>query len=166
MPRAFWFRNRPSDEPMQFDKSEKYPGWFRYRTAGFLQNLTSNVSPFSSIFWEDRENCSVTQFAMQVVMNSHYRGHGEAPTELTLIQRQKIADAISTLELKAPELPEWLFPTPVAAIGEIPVPDSGECGSVICPITEEFALEIEIQWSLHYRDATKEEIAILEEQLK
>jgi hypothetical protein len=166
MPNANWFRNRPSDDPLQINKSEKYPGWFPYRSANFRRALTSNVSAFSPIYWEDKENSSVAQFATQVVMNSYYRGSGESPAELSETQRQKISEAISELEVQIPKLPEWLFPTPVAAIGEIPVPFFGECGSVICPVTEEFALEIEVHWRLQSRDATEEEIEILEEQLK
>jgi hypothetical protein len=166
MPNANWFRNRPSDDPLQRNKSEKYRGWFPYRTASFRRALTSNVSAFSSIYWDDRENSSVAQFAKQVVMNSYYRASGDSPAELNETQRQKISEGISELVVQTPELPDWLFPSPVAAIGEIPLPFFGECGSVSCPVTEEFALEIKIEWRLQSRDATAEEIEILEEQLR
>ncbi len=177
MPFVYWLRNRPGEKPGQ--QQEQFPGWYFYCVASFVKTAGSNWHAFSNTSSKNFEIVSFVQEIQQVILGSHYRQVFDAPAELSIGQRERFAQKISNgqrerfaqkisnLKVQFPELPEWLGSTPVTVIGDVPSLWRENCGdSVICSLTDEFALELHIQCSLHYRSATEEEIEILEEQLK
>jgi hypothetical protein len=165
MPFVYWLRNRPGDTPRQ--QWEEPNGWYFYCVASFAKSAESNWHAFSEVSSKDFEIASFVHGIQEVVLGSHYRQIFDAPRELSIEHRQAVAQEISNLEIRFPKLPGWLGSTPVTVIGDVPSLWRENCGEdIIYPLTEEFALKIHIQCSLHYRAATEEEIEILEEQLK
>jgi hypothetical protein len=157
---AFWCTKTPGESLHHQTELEEYPGWFDH-----------NVMMFSrSEKYSEEDSDSIKQIAQENIINP-YRMFGNSkrgsnPNEISLEQRQRVAEMVLDLKLEIPDVPNWLFPIPVAAIGEVPQHCAGSYASFLCPLSDELAVKVDLTWWLDHRDATDEEIEILEEQLK
>ena len=157
---AYWCRNTPGESPHHQSESKEYPGWYSYNTVMFSQSKNYSEEDFESI----------KRIAQETIINpSHMFRKSKTfgnPSEISLAQREHVAKMVLNLNLEIPDVPNWLFPIPVAAIGEVPQHCAGAYGSFLCPLSDDLAVEVDLSWWLAHRDATDEEIEILEEQLK
>ena len=156
---AFWCAKTPGESPHHQTESEEYPGWYKHSLVMFSRSEKYSEKDFDSI----------KQIAQENIVNP-YRMFDNSkrwatPNEISLEQRQRVAKMVLDLKFGIPDVPTWLFPIPVAAIGEVPQHSAGRYASFLCELTDEFAVKVNLNWSLADRDATEEEIEILEEQL-
>jgi hypothetical protein len=158
--RVFWCAKTPGESPHHQTELKEYPGWYKRSLVMFSNSEKFSEKDFDSIKQTAREN---------LINPDHMFDNSKrwaTPNEISLEQRQRIAEMVLDLKLEIPDVPKWLFPIPVAAIGEVPQHSAGRYASFLCEFTDEFAVIVNLNWSLAERDATEEEIEILEEQLK
>jgi hypothetical protein len=157
---AFWCTKTPGESLHHRTELEGYPGWYDHNVLMFSRSEKYSEEDFDSI----------KQIAQENIINPYRMfgnsKRGSTPNEISLEQRQRVAEMVLDLKLEIPDVPNWLFPIPVAAIGEVPQHCAGSYASFLCPLSDELAVKVDLAWCLDHRDATEEEIEILEEQLK
>ena len=157
---AFWCTRTPGESLHHQTELEEYPGWYEHNVVMFSRSGKYSEEDFDLI----------KQIAQENIVNPyHMFGNSKRwanPNEISLEQRQRVAEMVLDLKLEIPDVPKWLFPIPVAAIGEVPQHCAGSYASFLCPLSDELAVKVNLTWWLDHRDATNEEIEILEEQLQ
>lgn len=162
-----WYRNQPNTRPnansIPTEDSQKYDQWFFYSSAQFKKRLGFADSAFPFLHFESGQGFDFLRgICYAVVLNAPVQATWDSPSEISMQKRQEIADLIQHMPLNYPEQPTWADALPVAILGNSFRFAWNEAGSVLCPISEEFALELSITAGLHNRKPTSQEIQMIE----